>query len=191
VLADLVELRLHPPRPGNEAPDSFLVDATLLFGTAVCDYDPEDGEEPRSISIALRNARLAIGSDGYRPLQNSMIGERIQSDNFDRVAGGIEIKGPAPSGTLEGNPIGNQHVAVIAGTNAGDDAFAVTVAAHRRSFVVADADRPYSVCNGDVPPDNKNVILNYFIYRRCGRDEAGRALLAQATMKRPHRGDRE
>jgi len=61
---DLVELRLHPPRAGNELPDSYYADATLLFGTAAHDYHPEDGEDPRTIAIALRQALLAIGSDG-------------------------------------------------------------------------------------------------------------------------------
>jgi hypothetical protein len=191
VLGDLVELRLHPPRAGNEVKDSYYVEATLLFGTAICEYDPEDGEEPRAISIALRNARLSVGSGSYRPLQGSMIGERIESDNFSRVAGGIEIIGPAPSGTLHGNPIGDHHLAVVAATNADDGPFAVTVAAHRRSFVVTDVDAASEECAGEAPADNKNVILNEFIYKRCRKDEAGRAVLAQATIKRRTENDEQ
>jgi hypothetical protein len=188
VLVDLVELRLHPPRPGNEFRDSYYVDATLLFGTANCDYfgtancdyDPEAGLEPRTISISLRDARVAIGSESYQPLQGSMIGERISSENFRRVAGGIDITGPKGlGGTLDGDPIGDNYLAVIAPTNAGDVPFAVTVAAGRRSFVVADSDRP----NCDSAAETKNAILNQFIYSRCNKDEAGRAVLAQATMK--------
>jgi hypothetical protein len=34
LLPGLVEPRLHSPRPANEAPDSFFVDATVLSGTA-------------------------------------------------------------------------------------------------------------------------------------------------------------
>src|SRR5207249_2338863 len=104
-------------------------------------YDPDDGEDPRSVSIALRDARLAIGSDGYRPLPGTMIGETgRESENFRRVAGGVDIIGPAPNGTLDGNPIGDQHLAVIAATNAGDEPFAVSVAALRGSFVVGEID---------------------------------------------------
>jgi hypothetical protein len=153
----------------------------LLFGTAVCDYEPEDGQEPRSISIALRDAKLAVGSDSFRPLQGSMIGERLESKNFRRVAGGIEITGPAPSGTLDGDPIGDHHLAVLVATNADDGPFAVTVAAGRRSFVVADVSEDRTA---EAPADNKTVILNQFIYRRCAKDDAGRAVLAEATMTR-------
>jgi hypothetical protein len=186
VLADLVELRLHPPRPGNEVRDSYYASATLLFGTAICDVEPDDGEEPRSVSIALCNARLAIGSDGYQPLPGTTLGETgREGENFKRVAGGIEIIGPAPNGTLDGDPIGDQHLAVIAATNTGDAAFAVSVAALRGSFVVGGADAEVSV--------NKTAILNEFIYRRAvERDDAGRAILAQATMKlRPKETDPE
>jgi len=130
VLPGLVELRLHPPRPGNEVPNSVYVDATLLFGTAYPDYVPDDGQDPRQIAIALRQAWLQMGSDSYRPLKGSMIGERGNSEHIRRVAGYVEITGPAPNGTLDGNPIGNQHLAVIVGTNTSDDSFAVTVAAN-------------------------------------------------------------
>jgi hypothetical protein len=104
VLPDLVELTLPPPRPGNETPDTHYVDATLLFGTAWCDYDPEDGQDPRTVAIALTNARLALGSDSYSPLPGTMLGERVESPHFKRVAGGLDITGPAPNGTLDGNP---------------------------------------------------------------------------------------
>jgi hypothetical protein len=188
VLPDLVELRLHPPQPGNEFKDSYYVDATLLFGSAICDYDPEDGQATRAISIALRDARLAIGSESYRPLRGSMIGERVKSENFRRVAGGIEITGPAPAGTLDGNAIGDQHLCVIGATNApggSDNAlFVVTVAAGRRSFVVAEVDASPDRDTGNDLTGNKDAILNVFIYRRCGKDESGRAVLAEATIKR-------
>ena len=184
VLPDLVELRLHPPRAGNEIPDSYYVDATLLFGTACCDYVPDDGAPPREVSIALTNARLSIGSDSYRPLQGSMIGERVTSENFKRVAGGVEITGPAPNGTLEGDPIGEQYLAVIAGTNTGGAPFAVTVAANRRSFVVTDPDAPPERRGANAPSDARDAILNVLIYRDLRKDETGRAVLARATMQR-------
>jgi hypothetical protein len=178
VLPDLVELRLHQPRPGNEIPDSHYIDATLLFGTAFCDHDLEDGGELRTISIALTQARLAIGSDSHRPLPGSMLGEENGSENFRRVAGGIDIVGPAPEGTLDGDPIGGRSLATIAATHAGNEPFAVTVAAPRRSFVVRDAEVP------EAPVETKSVILNEFIYKLCRKDESGRAVLARATMKR-------
>src|SRR5205085_8370857 len=87
VLPDLVELRLHPPRPANEIKDSYYVDTTLLFGTAICDLEPKGTEEPRSVSIALRAARLTIGSDGYQPLPGTMLGELgREARNYARVA---------------------------------------------------------------------------------------------------------
>jgi hypothetical protein len=184
VLPDLVELRLHPPRPGNEVRDPHYVDATLLFGPAFCDYDPDDGQDPRTVTIALSNARLAIGSESYQPLKDTMIGERVESEHYQRVAGGVEITGPAPNGTLEGNPIGDQHLAVIAGTNSGDEPFAATVAANRGSFVVADPDAPPERHCVNAPSNNRNAILNAVIYKNLQKDAAGRALLARATMQR-------
>lgn len=183
-LPGLVELRLHPPRPGNEVPDSFYVDTTLLFGTAYPDYDPEDGQDPRTIAIALRKAFLAIGSDSYSPLPDSMIGERTDSAHYRRVAGGVEVTGPAPDGTLNGSPIGDQYLAVIAGTNAGDAPFAVTVAANWGAFVVTDADVPAEHDGSDAPSRNKSAILNALIYKHARKDELGRPLLARATLRR-------
>ena len=107
-----------------------------------------------------------------------MLGEETESENFRRVAGGIDIVGPAPNGTLEGDPIGGRPLATIAATHAGDEPFAVTVAAPRRSFFVRDAEVP------EAPADNKSLILNEFIYKKCRKDESGRAVLATATMKR-------
>lgn len=184
VLPGLVELRLHPPRPGNEVPDSFYVDATLLFGTAYPDYVPDDGQDPRTIAIALRKALLAIGSRSYRPLKGSMIGERGETEHVRRVAGYVEITGPAPNGTLEGSPIGDQHLAVIAGTNAGDDPFAVTVAANWGSFVITDADAPPERPGSNTPSGNKTAILNALIYKNVRKDELGRPVLGHATMQR-------
>ena len=184
-LPGLIELRLHPPRAGNELADSFYVDATLLFGTACHDYQPEDGEDPRTVAIALRKALLAIGSDSYRPLKDSMIGERTESPHYRRLAGGVEITGPAPDGTLDGNPTGDQHLAVIAGTNTGDDPFAVTVTANWGSFVVTDADAPAPLPGANRPSGNKAAILNALIHRHAAKDPLGRPLLARATMRRP------
>lgn len=189
VLADLVELRLHPPRPANEVPDSHVVEATLLFGTAKVEYEPEDEtEERRTISIALKDARMAIGSDGYRPLPGTVLGEKgREAEHLRRVAGGIEISGPAASnGTLEGDPLDGQPLATIAGTHAGDDAFEVTVAAGHGSFVVAEPDAP---AGRNTPSVNKNAILNRFIHSRAKtRDDANRAVLARATAKRKAEG---
>jgi hypothetical protein len=184
VLPGLVELCLHPPRPGNEVPDSFYVDATLLFGTAFPDYEPDDGQDPRTIAIALHKAWLAIGSDSYRPLKGSVIGECVEAEHLRRVAGYVEITGPAPSGTLDGNPIGDQHLAVIAGTNTGNDPFAVTVAANWGSFVVIDAEAPPEHRGSNAPSGNKAAILNALIYKDVRKDELGRPVLARATMQR-------
>ena len=188
VLSDLVELRLPPPRPGNEIPDSHYVDVTLLFGTAYCDYDPEDGQAPRTVSLALRNARLAMGSESYRPIPGTMISERIEAAHFKRVAGGIEIVGPAPNGTLEGAPFGDEYLAVIAGTNSGDTVFPMTIAANRRSFVVMDPDAPSGQGDPSAQPDSKNAILNALIYKHLKKNDANRAVLATATMLRLRRG---
>jgi hypothetical protein len=183
-LPGLVELRLHAPRPGNEVPDSYYIDATLLFGTAFADYASDDRQNPRTIAIALRRALLAIGSDSYRPLKGSMIGERGDSEHLRRVAGGVEITGPVTDGTLDGNPIGDQHLAVIAGTNTGDDPFAVTLAANWGSFVVTDADVPLEQRGSNAPSGNKAAILNALIYKNVRKDELGRPVLAHATMQR-------
>jgi hypothetical protein len=192
VLPDLVELRLHAPRPANEVPDSTYVGVTLLFGTAHCDYDPEDGDDPRTVSIALCNARATIGAGGFQPLQGSMIGERVISDDFRRVAGGIEITGPTRNGVLDGDPFGDDYLAVIAPMNGDGDPFTVTIAANRRSFVVLDADAPRESHGSNAPTGNKNAILNVLIYKNVRKDDTGRAILARATMKHaPGTSDKE
>ncbi len=185
LLPDLVELRLHPPRAGNELADWYYVDATLLFGTAEHDYLPEDGSDPRTVAIALRKALLTIGSPSYRPLKDSMLGERTESDHYRRVAGGVEIIGPAPEGTLQGNPAGGDHLAVIAGTGTGEEPFGVSVAANWGSFVVTDANVPGLAAGANQPSANKAAILNALIHKQAAKDAAGRAVLARATMQPP------
>ena len=181
ILPDLAEFRLDPPRPANEPPDAWLVDATLLFGTARCDVEAPDDGAPRAVSIALRNARLAIGSDSYRPLPGTTLGERGDPPyrNFKRRAGGLEVTGPKDGDVLEGDPLGGEHLAAIAGTNTGKEPFTATVAADWRSFDVRDADAPVAV------PDNKDAILNALIHKHAPKDRQGRAILASATMRRP------
>jgi hypothetical protein len=181
-LPGLVELRLHPPHAANEVPDSFYVDATLLFGTACADHLPEDGSEPRSVTIALRQALLAIGSESYAPLKDSMLGERGEvSPHYRRVAGGVEVTGPAPDGVLEGSPVADEHLAVVAGTHAGDEPFAVSVAANWGAFVVTE---PAAPPGSNAPAGNRTAILNALIYASAAKDRLGRAVLARATMRR-------
>jgi hypothetical protein len=181
-LPGLVELRMHPPRMSNELPESCYVDATLLFGIACADHFPEDGGEPRSVAIALRQAQLAIGSDSYSALKDTMLGERgDESPHYRRVAGGVEVTGPAPDGVLEGNPIGDEHLAVIASTNASDDPFAVSVAANWGAFVITEATAPPG---RNALSGNRTAILNALIYARAVKDVNGRAVLARATMRR-------
>ncbi|HEY1935892.1 MAG TPA: hypothetical protein VGG99_28130 [Acetobacteraceae bacterium] len=117
-----------------------------------------------------------------------MIGERTESEHYRRVAGGVEIIGPARDGTLEGNPIGDQHLAVIAGTQAGDEPFAVTVVANWGSFVVSDAEAPAPHSGANRQSGNKAAILNALIYKHATKDTLGRPLLAHATMRRPPNG---
>jgi hypothetical protein len=178
-LPSLVELRLYPPGPNGE------VNAKLLFGTAICDYEPDDGEWPRAIAIALRDARLTIGSANCGPVEGTMLGEREETrdgEHFTRVAGGVEITGPLDSDILNGNPIGNHYLGLLEHPEKSREPFVAAVAAHRRSFVVADAE---AVPHATTPLDNKDAILNVFIYRRCrNRDEENRAVLAQAEIRR-------
>jgi hypothetical protein len=177
--ADLVELRLHPPRQGNEVPNSYYVDATLLFGTARRDYEPDDGSEPRTVAIALKEAQLAMGSEGWRQLRDSMIGERGNAaEHFRRVAGGADIIGPlSPACVLDGDPLDGSSLAVIVATNECDAAFEASVTALRGGFVVSEA-------GASGVSVNRTAILNEFIYKLCRKDEAGRAVLARATMTR-------
>lgn len=191
VLADLVMLRLDPPRPGNEPQNSYYVEATLRFGTAKVDVDPEtDADDARTLAIALTEARLAVDSDSWEPLPGTMLGERdgTQSPHYTHRGNAIDIIGPAPAGTLDGDPLAGQHLAVIAGTNVGDDEFAVSVAALRGSFVVGEVDAN----SGAAAPAsvNRSKILNALIYSKtAARDDANRVVLARATMKRRPEAD--
>ena len=73
---------------------------------------------------------------------------------------------------------------MIAGTGNGDDPLGVTVAANWGSFVVTDADAPPDRPGTNAPPSaNKAAILNALLYRQVRKDELGRPLLAEATMR--------
>lgn len=174
-LRSLVELRLHPPGLAGE------LKTTLLFGTARCEYDPEDGQGTRAVAIGLRDARFAIDSGSYRLAAGTMIGERDETKdlkNFVRVAGGIDIVGPLVDGVLKDDPFANHYLGVLERANGRSEPFAVTIAAHGRSFVVRDADTPNSILS-----ENKDAILNLLVLRRCERDEENRAVLVHATLQ--------
>ena len=82
---------------------------------------------------------------------------------------------------LDGDPIGEQHLAVIAGTNSGDEPFAASVAANWGGF----PDAPPWRAGSNAPPANKTAILNALIYKNIRRDDIGRpVVLARATMRR-------
>lgn len=177
-LRSLVELRLDPPGPAGE------VQTKLLFGTARCEYQPEDGQGTRAVAIGLRDARFAIDPGSYRIAAGTMLGEREETKglkNFVRVAGGIDIVGPLVDGVLKDDPFSNHYLGVIERANARGEPFAVTVAAHGRSFVVTDADKD---AGSAIPSENKEAILNVLVLRRCERDEENRAVLAYATLQR-------
>jgi hypothetical protein len=102
------------------------------------------------------------------------------------VAGGVEVTGPARDGVLEGSPVGNEHLAVFAGTNAGDDPFAVSVAANWGAFVVTEV---AALAGSKMRSGNRTAILNALIYARADKDLNGRAVLARATMRRRDAGE--
>jgi hypothetical protein len=173
----IVELRLHPPPPGNVA-DTFYVDATLRLDTG--EYDCEE----RTVSIGLRDAFLSIVSPGYQTAKGSLIGERAEHEHFKPAPGGAKISGPVDGhGCLSGDPLGEEHLAIIEPAGEGEETVTVAVHAGRRSFVVSTADTQDERTGSNVAPANKDAVLNALIYKGREKDAQGRVILALARMQ--------
>ena len=192
-LPDLVELRLHQPTAQNE-PNSYLVKATLLFGTAHIDIPPDaESPKPRTLALALREARLAIGAPGdtWQPAQGNLLGERTESKNYRRVAGGVEITGETNQhGHLAGAPIGDEPFATIEPSDdtatPGADRFTILVSAPLRSIDITDPDAPLDTHRLDNA--NKEAVLDIILSKSRPRTESNHRILARATM-RPKRSE--
>lgn len=174
----LMELRLHPPRLGNEL-DTFYLDATLLSGTAEYDY------EDRLIVLGVRSAVLVLDSASYQAAQGSMIGERPGPAYFKRLAGGVEITGPRDdNGRLSGDILQGEYIAVIESVGNDEHPLTVSILAGRRSFSVAALGRKKGTVSDDETNVNKDAILNALIYKVQTIDSQGRIVLAEARITR-------
>ncbi len=174
----LAVLRLHPPRPGN-VPETYYVDMTLAFSTAECEY------EGRTVLIALRNAFLSINSSNYQPAFRSLVGERAEHPNFKPRAEGVEIIGPLDSdGSLTGNPLGEEYLAIIERTEGPQKPVTVRLHASRRSFAVVELAPVEATIDAKSNSVNKDVILNQLIYEGRAKDGQGQVIIAEARMRR-------
>jgi hypothetical protein len=175
----VAELRLHQPRPGN-VPNTFYIDVTLRLGEGEYEY------EGRTVFIGLKNAFLYFESPCYQITKGSMIGARAEHPNFDVDVGGTKIKGPRNSdGWLVGDPLGEEHVAVIEPAGGGEEIVTLSLHAGRLALAfkvapVGDEDKPTEI---DLTT-NKQAVLNTFISQVLGRDRQGRAILARTRMQR-------
>ncbi|MGJ4952488.1 hypothetical protein [Bradyrhizobium sp. HKCCYLS20291] len=185
----LAEARLHSPRPGN-VPNSFYVDATLRLGRAKHDY------EDRTVSIGLAEAFLSLESPSFQIAKGSMIGERGEHPNFEPEVGGAGIKGPCQEldGCLQGDPLGDEYVAIIEPVGDGKEEVigdvtgevSLSVHAGRAMFQVAEVGDKGELLQTALTT-NKQGVLNAIIGDGLGRDRQGRLILARARMRRRSR----
>ncbi len=174
----LAEAILHQPTAANRA-ETWHLHATLRFDSA-----EQTDEEYRTVIIGVREAFAALTGSGYQTAQNSLIGERAPHDHITPGVGGITLAGPVEGGTLRGNPIGDDPLAIIEPGPAGDDTVRITVSASPRAFTFAYAPDPDSppVCMDQKP--NRAAILGLLFAGEAPRDAQGRVVLASAGLRR-------
>ena len=180
--AGLASLTLDEPQQGNEPDAPWFVRARLRLETA----EHERREGP-SVFIALRNAFLTVAASGYRAVNGSLIGERTPHPNFRPKGDGVEVVGPHEDGLcLDGDPLGEDHIAQIkpAEDNKGEESVTVALHAFRRSFAVSFSPAPPDSDTSDVAANEKDAVLNALIAKGRPKDSQGRTLLARDTMKR-------
>jgi hypothetical protein len=175
----IAEVRLHPPRVGNEL-NTFYVDATLFAGVAEYEF------EGQTVLIGIKSAVLLLESPSYQPVQGSMVGQRsvgMEPSNFRRIPGGAEVIGPVDDrGRLVGDILGTEHVAIIEPVGDGSQPVTLSLVAGRRSFtaMVDGAEVPNSANQSP----NKDAILNVLLHKVQEKDRLGRVVLAEARMQR-------
>ena len=174
----LAEAILHQPTAANRA-ETWHLHATLRFDSA-----EQTDEDYRTVIIGMREAFAALTGSGYQTAQNSLIGERAPHDHITPGVGGITLAGPVQGGTLRGNPIGDDPLAIIEPGPAGDNTVRITVSASPRAFTFAYAPDPDSplVCAEQKP--NRAAILGLLFAGEAPRDAQGRVVLASAGLRR-------
>jgi hypothetical protein len=177
--SSLAEVILHQPLPTNHSPDSYLLHATLRLAPAEqCDGD-------RTVIVGLKAAFLSIAGSGYQTAWNSMIGERTPHPNVEPSVNGLIITGPTSSeGWLKGNPIGDDHLAIIEPGPPGNNSITISVCAGPRAFsfsYVSDPDK--QPIKAEEKP-NRAAVLNLLFGEDMPCDSQGRIILARSTIRR-------
>ena len=179
---NLAAITLHQPRRANPA-GRYYLDGSVAFAPITL-----EDREGRTVVAGLRESvvlDIDCAGSGYQIAQASLIGGRAPHDHIAPGVDGIAITGPAANGLLHGDPIGEDHIAIIEPGPAGIGPVAVTLSTLSRAF-----DFKYSPAADTAPAPagqtpNRDAILNILFGEAIGRDPASnRILLARATMRR-------
>jgi len=175
----LVDLRAHPPIPGN--------DGTMRLSlTLVITPDHDVTYRDQAVIIGLTDALLCMDSNGWQAARRSFVSERGHP-NFELSAAGARIVGPrdAATGMINGEPMGDDDLAVVEPIGAGDAPINVAVHAPRGSFrVLVRAGKSIQGAPADRVSRTQNLVLNALLHEQLrDRDDRDRAVLARVTVQ--------
>ncbi len=171
----LVHLREHAPVPGNDG--SMRLSLTLVI-------TPEQDAtyDKKGIVIGLMEALLCMNSEHWQATRQSFVSERGHP-NFRLSAAGARIVGPVDdaTGMIDGQPLGEDELAVVEPVGSGEGPIQVAVHAARGSFRVL-AKLPGGTTKH--VSRTQDAVLNALLYDQYpDRDGVDRVILAQATIQ--------
>jgi hypothetical protein len=171
----MVELRFHPPRPGNEpgVPTVYIY-ATLWIDVAEYEY------ESRSLIIGLKEAYLCIDSRSWPLRRGSWIGERCPLPGIEPKPSSVRLTPTQDRQLLTGAPLQDEYLGVL--ENVGDERngpVTITLSAASRSFHIADAG---AVKESGFVSENKDAVLSALIRKGRKIDPQGRIILSESSL---------
>jgi hypothetical protein len=178
--SDLAAVTLRQPKRANPA-GCYYLNCSVEFGPLFM-----EDEHGRTVMVGLHDAKLQIDCDGsgFQIAQNSMLGLRAPNAHVEPGVDSVSVHGPMINGVLDGNPIGDDYIAMLEPGSPGDGPVSLTLTTLSRAVQFSyarEADQPL-VPDSDKP--NRVAILNILFGEALPRDTANRLLLARASMRR-------
>ena len=175
---ELVTLRAHTPIPGNDG--TMRLSLTLVI-------TPDDNVtyRGRAVTIGLTDAWLCMDSESWQPTWRSLVSER-DHPNFRLSAAGARIVGPRDTAIdmIDGEPLGDEHLAVVEPIGIGGGPINVAIRAPRDSFrvLVGGSKGTQGSPPEHVSSTQKLVLSALFHEQLHDRDDRDRAVLARVTV---------
>jgi hypothetical protein len=173
---DIAEIELHQPTRTNSG--NYHLDTSVRFAVAQYPVDNVD------LVVGLTEAFLSIAAQGYAIAQKSLINERTALPHFKPGVQGITVIGPRDKGILSGNPVGDEHLAVIEPRGSAAQSVTVAVRAVRSNIAFAVIDDPTTASPPTIQTPNRDAVLAAVLNEAIPRDAQGRYILSSARMRR-------